>query len=452
MTISIEKLPDCKARLNAEIPGSEVGRERDQIVSLYARQAKLPGFRPGKAPRAAVEKRYGREIEGELSERLVSRVVRKAATDEKLEILGVSQVESSLFGPDGSFAWAALVVVSPEFAIPDYSAIPVEVPRIGVEDAQVDGVLERMRQNYSEIHDVDGPLEPGNIGVLGWKATLDGLPLAEAVEAEVGPLAETDEYWVPIPPEGEEEQFLPGFTVQLIGLAAGESRDITVTLGESFQPEELQGKEVVFAVTVAAVKARELPPLDDDLAAKVSEGKTLDEVREQIRAGLLAEHERMRANLVTNQVLAHLGERLEFELPEHLLFNETQRQVNDMVYESYQRGADENLIREHQGEILESAQTRAKMNLKTTFILEKIAEAEGITATDEEVSRQAIMIASQSGKPIKKVLRDIQEKNGFVRIRHDVTMAKTLNFLRSKAVITEVDAPAPPVADATEEN
>jgi len=209
---------------------------------------------------------------------------------------------------------------------------------------------------------------------------------------------------------------------------------------------------VVFAVTVAAVKARELPPLDDDLAAKVSEGKTLDEVREQIRAGLLAEHERMRANLVTNQVLAHLGERLEFELPEHLLFNETQRQVNDMVYESYQRGADENLIREHQGEIMESAQTRAKMNLKTTFILEKIAEAEGITATDEEVSRQAIMIASQSGKPIKKVLRDIQEKNGLVRIRHDVTMSKTLNFLRSKAVITEVDAPAPPVADATEEN
>jgi trigger factor len=452
MTISVEKLPDCKARLNVEIPGSEVGRERDQIVSLYARQAKLPGFRPGKAPRSAVEKRYGREIEGELSERLVSHVIRKASTDEKLEILGVAEVESSVFGPDGSFAWAALVVISPEFAMPDYSSIPVEVPKIGVEDEQVDGVLERMRQNYSEIRDVEGALKPGMIGVLAWKASLDGTPLAEAVEIELGPLAETDEYWVPIPLEGEDDQFLPGFTAQIIGLGVGESRDVAVTLSEEFQPEELQGKEVVFAVTVNAVKERELPPLDDDLAGKVSEGKTLEEVREQIRAGLLAEHERMRANLVTNQVLAHLGEKVEFALPEHLLFNETQRQVNDMVYESYQRGADENLIREHQGEILESAQTRAKVNLKTTFILEKIAEAEGISATDEEVSRQAVMMASQSGKPMKKVIREMRESNGFSRIRHDLTMAKTLNFLRSKAVITEVDAPAPPLPDATEGN
>lgn len=451
MTISVEKRPDCKARLSAEIPASEVTRERDQIVSLYARQAKLPGFRPGKAPRSAVEKRFGKEIEDELTERLVSRVFRQAQSEEKLEVLGVAAVESRIFGPDGSFAWAAEVVISPEFAIPDYGQIEVEVPRIGVDDEQVDRVLERMRQNYAELSDSDGPLEPGRIAVLAWKATTGGQPLAEAVDAEVGALAESEEYWVVIPVEGEEDRFLPGFTGQIIGLKAGESREVAVTLPDSFEPEALRGKEVVFAVTVKEVKERIMPPLDDALAGKISEGKSLEEVREQIRDGLMQEHERMRTNLLTNQILAHLSGKLEFELPQHLLFNETQRQVNDMVYESYQRGADENLIREHQGEILENAQTRARLNLKTTFILEKIAEAEGISASDEEVSRQVVMMAAQSGKPFKKVVRQIRENNGFARIRHDVTMAKVLEFLRSRVKITEVDPPAPPIEETPAE-
>ncbi|MCB1092259.1 MAG: trigger factor, partial [Verrucomicrobiae bacterium] len=288
----------------------------------------------------------------------------------------------------------------------------------------------------------------GGIAVLNWKASLDGKPLAEAVEVETGALAEAEEYWVAIPTEGEEGNFLPGFTDQIIGLKAGDTKDVTVTIPAEFQPEELQGKEVVFAVSVTAVKERELPPLDDELAGKISEGKTLEEVREEIKKGLMAEHERMRNNLVTNQILAHINEKMEFELPQHLLFNETQRQVNDMVYESYQRGADDELIREHQNEIIENAQVRAKMNLRTTFILEKIAEAEGIAATDEEVSRQVVMMAAQSGKPMKKVLQQMRKNNGFARVRHDLTMAKVLNFLRSKAAITEVDAPAPALEEA----
>ncbi|MBL9154568.1 MAG: trigger factor [Verrucomicrobiales bacterium] len=452
MTISVEKLPDCKAKLSVEIPSGEVNPERDKIVSLYARQAKIPGFRPGKAPRSAVEKRYPQEIEGELRDRLVSQVIRRAGSDEKLEILGVAQMEHAIFGPDGSFALSVTVVTAPEFSIPDYSTIPVEVPRIGVEDAQVDAVLERMRQNFSELADIEGPLKRGDIAVLAWKTTLEGQPLAEAVEEDLRALAESEEYWMAIPEEGSDGHFLPGFADQLIGLSKGDSRDINITLGEDFEPESLRGKELVFAVTVKETKERKLAPLDDTLANRVSEGKTLEEVREQIRAGLMAEHERMRANLVTNQVLAHLGERLEFELPQHLLFNETQRQVNDMVYESYQRGATEDLIREHQGEILENAQSRAKINLKTTFILEKIAEAEGIAATDEEVSRQIVMLSMQSQKPVKKVMRQLRENNGFARIRHDVTISKTLDFLRSKAVITEVDPPAPEVTPEEGEN
>lgn len=440
MNISVERLPDCKARLSVEIPASKVNSERDQLVAAYAQQARIPGFRPGKAPKSAVEKRYSKEINGELSERLVSQAVHQAGSDENLEILGVSQVESELFGPDGSFAWAAEVVISPEFQLPDYSSIPVEVPRNEISDEQVDGVLERMRQNQAEFNEVsDRALQTGDIAVVSWTATLDGTPLGEAIEADVPQLAESEEYWVKLPAEGEDNNFLPGFAETLAGLSTGDQKDVEITLPDEFQPEELQGKTVVFATTVKEIKEQVLPEIDEEFAAKVGEGKSLEEVKSDIRQGLEAEGERMRENMITNQILAHLGERLEFELPEHLVFNETQRQVNDMVYESYQRGADQNLIEEHQSEILESAQTRAKMNLKTTFILEKIAEAETISATDEELSRHIAMSAAQSGRPVKKVLQELKKNNGLPSARHDIMIGKVLEFLRSKVELTEVD-------------
>lgn len=440
MNISVERLPDCKARLSVEIPASQVNVERDRLVSAYSQQARIPGFRPGKAPKSAVEKRYAKQINEELSERLVSQAVHQAGSDEQLEILGVAKVESQLFGPDGSFAWAAEVVTSPEFQLPGYDSIPVEVPRNEISDEQVDGVLERMRQNQSEFNDIENrPLEAGDIGVVAWKASLDGVPLAEAIEAEVPQLAESEEYWVKLPTEGEEDNFLPGFAGNLLGQSIGDRKEIEITLPDEFQPEELQGKTVVFDTSVKGVKEQQLPEIDDEFAAKVGEGKNLEELRVDIRGGLESEGERMRENMITNQILAHLGEKLEFELPEHLVFNETQRQVNDMVYESYQRGADQNLIEEHQGEILENAQTRAKMNLKTTFILEKIAEAEEIRATDEELSRQIAMMAAQSGRPVKKVLQELKKNNGVPSARHDIMIGKVLEFLRSKVEITEVD-------------
>lgn len=440
MTISVEKLPECKARLSVEFPSSEVAAERDRISALYAAQAKLPGFRPGKAPKGAVEKRYGRQINGEVSERLVSRAIQKAATDEKVDIIGIGKVESELFGPDGSFAWAAEVVTAPEFALPDYASIPVELPRNEITDEQIESVLERMRQNHSEFVDLDDrPLQSGDIALISWTATLDGQPLNEATIADVPQLAESEEYWVKLPNEDEDDNFLPGFTDQLNGMAIGEEREVKSTMTEEFQPEELRGKELVFAVKLNGIKVQQLPEIDDTLADKISEGKTLADLQEDIREGLRGEAERMRHNLITNQILAHVGQKLDFELPPHLVFNETQRQVNDMVNESYQRGADQSLIEEHQNEILENAQARAKVNLKTTFILEKIAEAEGIRASDEELSRQIAVMAARSNRPVKKVMRELRENNGFNAVRHDIMIAKVLEFLRSRVALTEID-------------
>ena len=440
MTIAAEKLSDCKVKLDIEIPASLVNDERARIVAAFTRQAKIPGYRPGKTPAAVIEKRFRKEIDAELRDRLINDACAEAGKQENLEILGLAKVENELFNPDGAFSLTAEVVTSPDFALPEYKGIEVKVPPIQVTDEKIDDVLKRMQQNFSSLKDIeDRPLQSGDIAVIAWTATLDGQPLNEAVEPEVGHLANSEQYWVKLPAEDEEDNFLPGFAGQLAGLSPEDARDVTVTLPEDFQPEELQKKEVVFAVKVLGIKVQELPEIDDDLARQIRPESNLADLREEIRVGLEQEQRNSRSENMTNQILRALGEDLEFELPQHLLFSETQRQVNGIVQDSYRRGADESLLKEHQEEIVQNAQARAAINVKTTFILEEIAKNEKITVSDEELSRQVAAIAAQSGKPFNKVVNHLKKNNGFAGIRHDLMITKVLAFLRENATVTEVE-------------
>jgi len=480
MTIAVEKLPDCKAKLDIEVPAGAVSTERAQIVAAFSAQAKVPGFRPGHIPQAVIEKRYAKQIQDELSQRLVQQALRETQEKEGLEIIGIGEIEKQLFTPDGAFSISAEVVTAPDFDLPDYQNIEVKAPKVEIDDEQVDSVLERLRQNFAETEDVEGrPLGPGDIAVISWTSTLDGAPLKEAVKAlrsleetesasdetekaedaeasEEGDaeaasgqndeliefLAERDESGLKMPEEGADEKdlfFLPDFDTQLAGMETGDTRDVTITIEDNFEAEILRGKELVFNVTLKKIQKQILPEINDELAARLEPGNDMAKLRENITKGLEQEQEKARGEVITNQILNAIGGEVDFDLPQHMVFNETQRQVNDMVYQSYQRGAGEDDIQQHQEEIFQSAQQRAQSNLKINFILEEIAKAEKITVSNEELSRHVAMMAAQSGKPMKKVVNQLKQSDGFNAIRHDLLIGKTLEFLREHATITDIE-------------
>jgi len=441
MNLSVERLPECRARLSAEIPAETVVKTRREIVSAYSRQAKVPGFRPGKIPTSVIEKRFADSIEDELKDRLARSAYAEARSTQSLAILGVAQVESEQIGGDGAYRLEVEIVTEPEIAVPEYKGIPVEVAKLEVTEEMVASYLDNTRKQQAKPVDVDRAAAPGDLAVVSYTATLDGKPLADQVEKEVGPLAQGEEHWADLPEDGAEaREFIPGLAAAIVGLKAGESKTFDATFAEDFPVEAVAGKTVSYEVTVSQVKERELPELDDAFAATLGLA-SLDELKSRVREQFEGQRERMRVQIIDNQILAHLTKDASFELPQHIVFNETQRQVNQMVSRGYEQGMTEEDITKNQDDLIRSAEEQAKNNVKTTFLLDQIAEKERIGVTDDELSRHVAMIAYRQGRPLKKVAREFRDRNAFDELRHDIRITKTLAFLRENAAVTEVDPP-----------
>lgn len=441
MNISVERLPECKARLSAEIPADTVASTRKQIVGLYAAQAKIPGFRPGKIPTAVVEKRFAGPIEDELKDRLARTAYSEAREKQNLAILGISQVEREEFSPDGGYLLAVEVVTEPDVEIADYKGIAVEVQKMEVTEDMIDGFLDNSRKQRAMPVDVERAAGPGDLAVVKYEGTLDGAPLVDALEKEAGPLAKGDGHWVDLPEEGDDpREFIPGLAEQVKGMAPGDKKTFDATFADDFPVEAVAGKTVSYEVEVTGVKERELPALDDAFAKNMG-AESLEKLREAVREQFQQQQERIRGQIIDNQILSKLTGDAAFELPQHVVFNETQRQVNQMVSRGYEQGMSEQDIEANQDDLLRNAEEQAKNNVKTMFILDEIAEKEGIVATDDEVTQRVYMIAMQQRRPVKKVAREIRDNDAFPEIRHDIRINKTIAFLREHAEVTEVDPP-----------
>lgn len=441
MNISVERLPECKARLSAAIPAETVNKTRREIVSAYTTQAKVPGFRPGKIPLAVIEKRFAGPIEDELKDRLARSAYAEARTKEDLVILGIAEVEREVFEADGSYMLAVEVVTEPKIEIGSYKGIAVEITKMEVSDEMINGYLDNTRKQQATPQDSDKAAGPGDLSVISYIATLEGEPLADKLETEAGPLASGDDHWVDLPEEGAEpREFIPGLAAAVVGLSAGETKSFDATYAEDFPIAAVAGKTVSYEVTVKQVKERQLPELNDDFAKAIG-ADSVEVLRERVRSQFESQRERMRSQIIDNQILGHLNQDATFDLPQHIVFNETQRQVNQMVSRGYEQGMTESDIQENQEDLLKNAETQAKNNVKTMFILDEIAKAEGITVDDNEMSQRVAMIAYQQRRPIKKVARELRDRNAFGEIRQDILISKTIEFLRANATVTEVDPP-----------
>ncbi|MDF1751565.1 MAG: trigger factor [Verrucomicrobiales bacterium] len=443
MNVAIEKLPECRAKLSAEVPADTVTETRNGVVKAFMSQAKVPGFRPGKLPRKVVENKYSTEIEEELKERLTRTVLREAIENQKLELLGVAAVEREVFENDGTFSYISEVVTKPEVELSEeeYKNIEVEVVKQEVTDDMIDDWLARVQANFAEYKEADGEIEHGDRAMIVYTATKDGEPLAEQLKEEMAPIAHRDEaFELMIPKEGENGyEMIPGLADAIVGLKAGDSKEVDVTFGDDYFIEELKGISAVYKVDVESVQKPDLPPIDDDLARKVG-GENLEAIKEHFTNEMKAQFEQGRIQQIDNQILERLNKEHEFEIPREQVFDETQHFVNQMVTNAYQQGMNPDDVDKHENEIVEDATARAVSNIRTRYMLDVIAEKEKITVSDDELTRQVVYMANQAKKPIKKYARELRDGPGFDGVRRDIMISKTIAFLRENANVTEVDA------------
>ena len=437
MNSRLEKKENCLATLSVEVPPEKVTEERNKVLRAFVTQARIPGFRPGKAPRSVIEKTHGEDITRELESRLIQNSFQNALQENKeVTVLNVKAPEKVVHQPDGSFTFEATLIVSPEFDLPDYKGLEIEIPRAEVTDDMVMENLEDLRRRFAEYEDIEGrAAEQGDLAIIDYTATIDGKALDEVGGERAKPLAANEGYWIKI----EEEAFFPGFTDALVGCKPNDEKEITVNLPDDFPIESIRGMEAVFAVTVTGLKGEALPNLDDDFANQLQAGKSLEDVKALIKNDLEMRMKRQLEEIKINAVLAKLGESVDFDVPEEYLQSETQSRADAMVREGMQQGMTEDQVTEKQDALFAEAQVKAKTSLKTNFILTAIAEAEKIKVENSEVLQRVTLMAKQAKKPVKGFMKEIEKNGQLGNIRQNMLFSKAIDFLLDHATVTEVE-------------
>ena len=432
MKVAVEKQPGSISKLQIELPADEVAKEWDAIANSFARFAKIPGYRPGKAPRAVIDKRFRKEIQDELTKKLVSRSYHEAVEQEQLRVASLTNIEEIEFGEDKSMRFRATVVTAPEFELPDYKNIPVQLPDGKVSNAEVEAAIERLRDQSADFVDVpERALQMGDFAVLDFEGSIENKPISEIAPQASKNLHGGKKFWLHVAPEN----FLPKFCEQLIGLKPGETRLVIVNFPDEFPVKELAGKKADYAVTLREIKEKVLPAIDDALAAKLAPGKTLAELRQLIEHDLehAKEHDAERAKEA--QIVKYLHERIQFELPQALLQNETRHALAELVQRNRERGVTDDMLKEKEKELIDAAAAMAAHRLKTNFILHRIAELENIQTTKEDLDLRVRQEAARYDISPEKMRKELQQRNALDDVSEQLLLGKTLDFLKTNVSI-----------------
>lgn len=438
MNVVVESLPHCLATLRVEVEPERVNKAMDQLIKDFGQQAKIPGYRPGKAPRAVIERKFKKQIREELEGKVLREAAREAIAEKKLRVLQISNVEDVQLGEDQKMSFTATVVTHPEFELPEYKSLPVELKSAEVTDADIDESLENLRDQAADFSDVERAAEMEDFIVVDYVGTIDGKPVHEVFPKAGKPLSENEDFWIKM----TDEAFFPGFCGNLVGANVGDAREFDTAVPSDFPVEGMPGVVIHYKVTLKGVKQKKLPELDDAFAETIVKGKTLAELREIARDEIGKQKAtEIEANKRT-QIMKQLLKSVECELPANLVRNETQRILNDIVRENQARGVTEEVLKGSERELVGMASNNAREKLKGTFILMRIAEKEGISVKREEIFGRVAGLAQHYKMTFEKMLKELEKRNGIDQISEEILTAKTLDFLVSHATVTEAPAPA----------
>lgn len=437
MIINLEKLPDCKALLRIEFPAQDTEAERKQIIKTFSKQAKIPGFRPGKTPTNVIQNRFKSEIEGEFEDRVVRKAIQKTNDENELDIISIKEIRDQSHNNDGTFSATIELVIAPEFELSEYKGIEVTVPKIDVSNEELEESLGQIRERFADYQNVeDRGIQMGDFVVINYKGSIDGKAVGEVLPLAPATLAQNTGFWLKM----NDDSFLPGFCKPLLDLKNNDSKSLTVTIPDDYEAEELRGQSLDYEVEVVEIKEQKLPDLDNAFAEKIEPGKSLDELKNTLREQMEEQRKGYRQEMITNQILSKINSELEFEVPQEIVMRETQSRVNDIFNSNTERGVSEEELVEHQEQIIESAGQQANNSVKTSFILEQIADKEKIEVTQEEVLNRVGEIAARQKTSVKQLTKQLQKKNAFGKIINGIKIQKTIEFLRDSAVVKEVES------------
>jgi trigger factor len=442
VNVTVENLAPCKKLLRVEVDAQAVDEAFAVVTKDFQKQASLPGFRPGKAPRDLVAKKFEADIKAETKRKLIGDAYRQAVDEKKIAVVGYPDIEEIQFGRGQALQFAATIETAPEFPMPAYKGLPVKREAKSVTDADVDRALELLRRQHTKFETVAREAHPGDIAVVNYTGTCDGKPITD-IAPTAKRLAEQKNFWVDIGPEA----FLPGFAEALTGAKAGDKRAVGVDFPADFATKELARRKGIFDIEVVEIKEKVLPPVDDAFA-RLYGAENLEKLRAGVRRDLENELNYSRARSIRTQVIRGLLDRVNFDLPESAVVQETRNAVYDIVRQNTKRGVTREMIEQQKEEIYSAATHNAKERVKLAFLIQRIAEKENVQVSQEEILKHAQGLASLYQIPFERFLKDLRKRNGLAELHEQILHEKVLDLLEKNAAIEEVPSSASPTPGA----
>lgn len=435
MNIKIEDINDTRKKLLVSVGADEVEKEHDELVKEFAKVARLPGFRPGKAPLPIVARRFAKEIAEELNKKIFSNAYREALEESKLSPLQLIEAPTDGVqkGTDNELAF--VLDIHPEFSLPEYKGLPIKRASEEVTDEDLEKALNGIREQRADFKQVDREARKGDYVKVSYEGRIGDQPVAELVpdKSVFGAQAST---WEEV---DSEMGPIPGLAAAFAGMKTGDKKEVEVSFPEDFAEEPLRGKTATYSVEVLEVRERELPELDEEFVKSLGL-ENLDELKKHLREDLARQKQSENRSNDRQQVSEALAGAVEFPLPESAVERETEILLRQFLTENMRRGVPQEEFENRKEELHEGARRGAMHRVKTQLILAKIAEAEKIGVDENDISRYVYFEAQRRRQKPEQLVRELRKNPDEVEaIRQGLLFDKTLDFLVEKASVSQTD-------------
>jgi len=430
MQVNVTTLEGLKRRISGKIEPEVVSQHLDRAMRELAKSAQIRGFRPGKAPKAMLEKRYGEQIKADVSGQLLEEYFPKALEQGHVEPVSTPEVERAEIEPDGSMAFEIIVEVAPKVSLQLYKGLTAKQPVVEVSEQEIEARLEQVRQQNSTLEPLEQerPLAEGDWAEINFQGLLGGKPFegatAENYRLEVG-----------------AKRLIVDLEQGLVGMQKGEDREIPATFPANYGNAKLAGKQVLFKVHLNSILKRVVPAADDELAKDAGE-ESLDalkaKIKQQIEKGKTERAEADARESLLDDLLAKNPVEAPARMVEHRLESMQEQLKRNLVSQGLPAEQAQSLL----DSTRESGRERAEREVKISFLLEAVAEQESLSVSDAELDQRYQEIAESAKQTVEAVAAMFQKEGQVETLKRRILEGKTLELLKAHATIVPAE-PAP---------
>ena len=430
MKVTVEDVSSVKKVLHFEIPEEKVVAELNDAYKTLKKNAKIKGFRPGKAPRNVLERLYKKDVHADVTSRLLQESFVEAIRENELNIVGNPQIDPPELQATGPYRYDATVEIPPVIDDLDYKGLSLEKTMYQASDGEVEGQLSMLQKNMAEKKPIeeDRALQADDFALIDYEGFKDGQSFEET--------AKTENYTLKI----GTAQITPDFDTALIGAKKGETKEFAVTFPEDYFNEELKGLEINFTATINDIMEEVLPEIDDELAKKLGQFQSLDELKAKILENLAAGYAKRTEQELNEQIFKALIEKTEFELPEAMVNIELDGIINEAAQSFQQHGVDMEQMGMTPDSLREKYRETAENQVRRHLLLNKLVEQESLELSDDELENAFQEMADTYNQPvegIKGFYSQSQEKLDV--FKHTLLEKNALKLIIDNSDITEVE-------------